>query len=709
MERLLEPTLLEDTEAPWEIRAKSLSYDHEEGVYVAKGDVVISKGEAQRLYCQEAVYNTKTQMARVYGGFRLESGGDVLTGKRGTFDLQNQTGEIVSGQLFLRENHFYLNGSKMEKLSESTYVIKDCEVTTCDGEIPPWSISGSEVRVTIEGYGEIKHAAFRVKEVPLLYFPYFIFPAKTKRQSGILPPRMGYSSRTGVDIEIPYFWAISDQTDATFYQRYLGKRGYMQGLEFRYLLEEGSRGTFLLDVLRDREDKDMNDPDDVELSPYPRTNDTRYWVRGRLDHELPLGIQARMDGDLVSDQDYMREFQKGLFGYQARPDLQDEWERPVEEKLSPLRRSALRLDRSGENYSLQASAEYYQRPEDPDYDYTPQPLGGMYFSVLPGRVLGSLLYASLNADYDYVWRDEGVKGHRGSLTSEISLPLWLGRYLELEPSIQYILNPQSYEDEQGNHDHQTLRTYEATVRSSTSIERIFDVDVGNATRLKHRLRPSIVYTYREKPENYGGSPWFEPVDEEGKANSIAFSLENFLDARLENKKGEVTYRQWATLDLTQGYDVDEARREKDEPPGGDQEPLKPLDVDLVLRPIPELKVTGGAKWDHYQHELTSGDLSMKISLPRAGGREDYFRAYYDYDKDSSESIKLEGEVYLAYGFSVGSLFEKELLEREEVTTRYWVDYQAQCWGVRLLHEREDEERTWGILLQLKGLGEFGTL
>ena len=57
------------------------------------------------------------------------------------------------------------------------------------------------------------------------------FPAKTTRQSGFLFPMFSLSSeRNGLDVELPFFWAISENTDATLYQRYLEKRGFKEGV-----------------------------------------------------------------------------------------------------------------------------------------------------------------------------------------------------------------------------------------------------------------------------------------------------------------------------------------------------------------------------------------------------------------------------------------------------------------------------------------------
>jgi LPS-assembly protein len=161
------------------------------------------------------------------------------------------------------------------------------------------------------------------------------FPAKTKRQSGLLPPKLGYSTLNGAEIMIPFYWAISDQTDATFYQRYMSKRGYMQGVEFRYVESQNSKGILEFDILSDKETpKNLSDGDAVDISPYARTNQTRYWLRGRADQDLPQGVVARLDGDFVSDQDYLREFEEKLFGFEVRSNLQEESKRPVQEKRS---------------------------------------------------------------------------------------------------------------------------------------------------------------------------------------------------------------------------------------------------------------------------------------------------------------------------------------------------------------------------------------
>jgi LPS-assembly protein len=694
--------LLGDDKIPWQITARSLTYK-DKGVIVAEGDVVIAKGD-QSLYAQKAIYNTNTRIAELYGNVRFEFGGDILTGEKGIFDLENQTGKITKGSLFLSENHFYISGDVMEKTGENSYLIKNCQLTTCDGTKPAWSITGSEVRVTVEGYGTVKHAAFRVRGAPLLYVPYMIFPAKTKRQSGLLPPRVGYSTRNGADTELPFFWAISDQTDATFYQRFIARHGYMQGLEFRYLLDEDSEGAFLFDIMSDKKEKDLNDPKDVEISPFPRANSTRYWLRGKADQDLPLGFEARLDADYVSDQDYLREFQEGIYGFEARPDLVEQYGRPIEEKRSPFRTSNFRLIRAHDDYSLQALATYHQRPEDPSDDQTAQPLGGLNFILLPDQIINFPMFFSLDSDYDYVWREEGQKGHSASVSPKLGFPLWLGPYLGFEPSFRYTYNAQWLDEDTENAGRQYKRAYEADATLFTSLERIYDFDRWGAKRLKHQIRPTLSYTYLVPQDEEEEGPWFEPIDAEGKINRIAFSLENYLDARLETEKGMVKYRQWVTLTLTQGYDIEETRR--DTGPGDKRRPFEPLKATMRVQPFGAADFLGVTEWDHYDHEITLADLSLDLFIKRSGGRKDKLNIDYLFKRDIQEALSASIDLNLAYGFSVGALIERDIDLHENISNSYWLGYNSQCWGAKIVSEIEDDETTVTLLFNLLGLGDI---
>ncbi len=171
---------------------------------------------------------------------------------------------------------------------------------------PDWRLAASEIDVTIDGYGSMKHGRFLARDIPLFYVPYLFFPAKTTRQSGFLFPFFSYSSdKNGLDVELPFFWAISESADATFYQRYMEKRGFKEGVEFRYFLSPASFGTFYADFINDR--KQVTET--VGSMSRDWQEDQKRWSF-YLNHETTFasGFNLRSDIRRVSDPWYFRDF-----------------------------------------------------------------------------------------------------------------------------------------------------------------------------------------------------------------------------------------------------------------------------------------------------------------------------------------------------------------------------------------------------------------
>jgi len=693
-----------DRNAKWQITAKKMSYDRDEGLYVAEGDVVITRA-GQVLKANEARYNEKTGMVEAIGDVILETNGDILRAEKALFDLNSQTGKITKGRIFLRDNHYYISGDDMEKTGPQTYVVKGCHLTTCDGDKPDWSITGSEVEVTVEGYGTVKNAVFRIRDMPAFYLPYALFPVKTKRQSGFLPPSVGYSSLNGAEVEIPFFWAISDQMDATFYEHYMVERGLMQGLEYRYVAEGASKADFLFDILSDKiSEKDLSDPDEVDISPFARTNKTRYWFRSKTDQQLPLGVRAKVDTDYVSDQDYLKEFHRSLFGYQARPNLAKDFGRPLDDLWSPTRRSALRLDRDQPGYSLQAVSSYYERSDNPADDPTPQPLGGLDFNLLPGTLPIAPFFMALNTDYDYIWREAGVRGQRASLTPLLTYPMWLGRYLQFEPSVSYTRNAQWLDQSVRGKDKQYRDAYDAQARFSTVVERIYETDWASANKLKHKLVPSLLYNYRVHKDLDLYRPWFESVDADGKMNRVALALDNFLDARRETEKDGVLYEQWTRFTLIQGYRINGTWWDDDL--SSEERPFEPLIGILTLRPLSNLYLDTEVHWDHYDKDIPFADVALALHIPRSGGRTDLIGVDYQYAKEGDKGFNANAHVNLGYGFAVGGGIRRNINSKDSLEEALYIDYQSQCWGVRVISDNLDGIGSIMVQFRLLGLGEI---
>ena len=179
-EKIIQP------DTPWHITAKQITYDQNSQIYTATGDVQIFNAD-KKLSAETIKYNQTTMQAESTGNVRLTAGKDTLRGDTIIINLKTGIGTIVNGSIFIEKSHFYIRGDKILKTGENSYTIENGSVTTCDGNLPPWRITGRKVDITIEEYGTVRHAALWVKKLPVFYIPYLIFPVNVNRQSGLLP------------------------------------------------------------------------------------------------------------------------------------------------------------------------------------------------------------------------------------------------------------------------------------------------------------------------------------------------------------------------------------------------------------------------------------------------------------------------------------------------------------------------------------------
>ena len=258
-----------------------MEYQDATGIYLGKGEVEVNYGTT-RIFADRVRLESRTMVAEAEGKVVFTTPSQVLTGERMLIDLQAETGKLYNGQLYIFANHFYLRGKEIEKTGHDTYRVHQGAFTTCDGSRPAWEITGRDIEVTMEGWGTARHTSFRVRDIPLLWAPYLVFPAKFKRQSGFLPPQFGTSSRHGVVFSLPYYQTLGDSQDATVTLTYMSERGLDIGLEYRYDLGNGRKGMMIFDWLPDDAKATQLYEDGDLLEPY----NSRYWFRMKADHRL---------------------------------------------------------------------------------------------------------------------------------------------------------------------------------------------------------------------------------------------------------------------------------------------------------------------------------------------------------------------------------------------------------------------------------------
>ncbi len=687
---------------PVNIEADSLSYDSGSETYRAEGNVIVGFSGGT-LKADRVSLNKATSRVEAEGGVVITSGKDILRGERVSFDIATQKGVVKRGTLFLQENNLYLSGSEIKKTGDASYSLVDARATTCDGEVPDWRFAGREVEVTIDGYGRIRDGTFEVRNIPLLYFPYLLFPAKTTRQSGFLFPYISHSSdKLGWDMELPFFWAISESIDATLYQRYMDKRGFQEGAEFRYCIGDHSFGTLYGSYLDDTKRISEEDPG------YP----TRDWKDGQkrwsyyLNHETEFapGFYLRTDISRVSDNWFFRDFDSYNYYLVHYGADRGRFARvPFEgDKSLPSLDSKARLVKEWDLFNLTTLVRYTDDFLSYSNEETLQTYPEITLTGIKQPLLETPFYVKLESVYDYYYREKGERGHLLDLSPAISLPLYFGEYLVFEPEVGFRETIWDAEGKGGPG--QESRSSRAVVSAgavvSTEVSRIFSLRLGTIEKIRHGVKPELSYFYIPSVDEED-IPDF--VDETSETNLMSFAVTNTLTARLRDREGKINYRELFRLKLGQDYNVKEAMRDV-EKPGDGRRPFGDITIEMDLNPFRSIALDSDAVID-----INAGGwkkLNGRLDISDARG--DSLTSEYRYTRDSVEEFNLSarakviGTLDFLYGLRRNELYKKNL------ETKLGIDYHRQCWSVELFYRDSDDDRSVMAIFSLSGLGKAGS-
>lgn len=720
------------TNGGWQVFADRLTYDPETQLYKALGNVLIIQGQKE-LTADFATLDQAAKTARAEGNVVLVSGGDRMSGRRLEMNMADNTGTLYDGFVFIRENQFRIRGDRIEKTGESTYRIHEASLTTCEGDSPDWQITGKEVDVTLEGYGYVSHAAFRVRQMPMLYMPWFMFPAKTKRQSGLLPPQASYSSRNGIEYTQPYFWAISDNTDATFYYQHLQERGEKLGVEYRYMRSQDSKGVLMFDGFEDRRIDDGS-PEATEEWGYDhdnaaRPNDDRYWFRAKLDQELPGGAMARLDLDVVSDQDYFREFSNGYMGYDATEEqFFSGFGRDLDDENNPVRTNRLNINKIWNYHVVNTDLVWYDdviKRRQSDTNDTLQRLPRVGYSALKQPLVdipgfsNQMLFASMDSEYTYFFREDGLTGHRMDLHPRIYLPVRLYESFTLEPSLGFrqtawYIDGDREDYTAGADRYKHREMYDIGAELSTELSRVFSVDSENVEKIKHLIIPLLSYEYVPESDQ-SEFPFFDENDRYQKQNRMALSLTQFLTSRRtvsdpgEKDDGpEHRYNQFLRFYLEQGYDFNQSH---------DPElAFEPLFAELDFTPATPVTLRADAQWSYEADKFISTNFSVHYRSSRGDRLHAEYRnnreyesevAYRNTDRQARESLYLEVETPVTRRLTLLADYERSLETDQSIETGLGFRWRSQCWTLQVRYEKEGEDHDIAFMINLYGLGDFG--
>ncbi len=167
-----------------------------------------------------------------------------ISGERLTFDVDSGRGLFEQATGYVQPG-VQVEAKTIERVDADTYRVTGANFTSCMQPTPRWSFSLSSARIEVDDKVVGKNAIFRVKNVPAMYVPYFVYPiGEDQRSTGLLFPHFGYSSLRGFNVGSGFFWAMGRSHDQTLYVDHYSKFGYGFGHEFRYDHGAPSAGYF---------------------------------------------------------------------------------------------------------------------------------------------------------------------------------------------------------------------------------------------------------------------------------------------------------------------------------------------------------------------------------------------------------------------------------------------------------------------------------
>ena len=206
-----------------------------DGNTVLSGDVIIRQTD-QRLSADTVRWNQTSYSGQLDGSVSLASPDMVLYGESATILNGGEVVNFYNSEYSVPARHFRGTADSIETPEENKLDLTNATFTFCEPGQNDWDLAASELHLNQEtGIGSAWHTRLRIKEVPVMYIPYYRFPIDDRRMTGFLDPSFTVNGEgQAEDIQIPFYWNIAPNADATIIGHHILDRGMLWETQFRH-------------------------------------------------------------------------------------------------------------------------------------------------------------------------------------------------------------------------------------------------------------------------------------------------------------------------------------------------------------------------------------------------------------------------------------------------------------------------------------------
>jgi LPS-assembly protein len=293
------------------VQAVEVDYDYNNSRVSAVGNVQMFYN-GTTVEADKVIYDQKTKRLHAEGNVRMTDADGKIT-YANLLDLSDDYRDgFVDSLRMDTADATRMAATRLDRSSGNYTVFQNGVYTACaackdDPKKPPlWQVKGARIiHDQTDKMLYFEDARVEFFGVPLAYIPYFSMPDPTvKRKTGFLMPSFTTSTNVGYGVDVPFYWAIAPDYDATIAPRITSKQGVLLQGEFRQRLMDGAYSIRAYGIRQEDQNAFVNTPGDKQF-------------RGGVESKGQFAINDKWvwgwDAVALSDYTFLQDYRLSLY------------------------------------------------------------------------------------------------------------------------------------------------------------------------------------------------------------------------------------------------------------------------------------------------------------------------------------------------------------------------------------------------------------
>ena len=498
----------------------------------------------------------------------LKEGKEEIKGERMSYDLRSKRGKVKSGITGIQEGTY--KGELLRKITDKVLLADKGTYTTCDKPEPHFHFYARRMKIISKDKVIAEPVVLYIADLPVAAIPYYIFPIKPGRHSGLLTFDLGNLEAGQRFIRnLGYYWAISDYWDLKTAVDYYEGSGWLVKSQARYakryMLNGNIAGSY-------------NRQSSWNLASFTKMKHDRWDLTFNHQHIISPTLSLAASGTFLSDKNYWRDmnldpqerrnrslysqanFSKSWGTSSATLALDHRWNLDTDERT--LNIPVVRFSRS--------SLPLFPPKESKSGSIGKEKGGIGSFNPMDRKWYNSIYYSFSTSflNYQYSRKMDGYFDRKKFTASDnsfsFSAPQKLLGWLVLNPGFHYqetwyYIFKTNLSDSSKIPGNSSARrgTYSASVSANTALYGTLNPKLGKLIGIRHVMTPGMSFSWQPAFNRKNEYLSFTGAGGSGsKSKSMSFGLNNLVQIKTKsNDSGKEAEKKFDlfNLNFSSGY------------------------------------------------------------------------------------------------------------------------------------------------------------